>query len=184
MQTPTLPVPFWALVLGGIALVLVVFLSFCTFVPNDDMAPSLYAGDFVLILPVDPAPGDVVALVDPLEPGRWTLRRVKSIGGTVSYEDSSLRINDDPEQILEMGKEDTFLVTQEGGHLCRHLLKPIRWEMAPVTVPTDHVFLAADARDEAVDSRWWGPLPLQAVQGVVKLRIGSPRHPWRSWWES
>jgi hypothetical protein len=48
-------------------------------VPDDEMAPSLFAGDWVVLAPGTPTAGEVVALVDPLDPSRWTLRRVEAI---------------------------------------------------------------------------------------------------------
>jgi signal peptidase I len=153
-------------------------------VPDDDMAPTLLAGDLVIILPIEARLGDVVAVVDPLDPARWTLRRVQTIGGAIRYEDGIYYASDvEPPGVLEMGRDTDRVVRTEGPHLVRLAPRAVRWELPEETVPDYAAFLGADARDEAVDSRWWGPMPLQALQGVVVLRIGVPNHPWRGWFD-
>lgn len=162
------------------ALLLAAVLPRLAFVPDDDMAPSLLAGDLVVLLPVAPRPGDVVALVDPLDPARWTLRRVEAIGGALRYEEGLFFSSAGREPVVEMGRDDAHVTLAEGDHLVRIATRGVRWEMDERGVPDDAAFLGADARDEAVDSRWWGALPLEALQGVVVLRVGAPGHPWRS----
>lgn len=169
---------------GAVALGAALLLPRLAWVPDDEMAPSLLAGDLVLLLPVEARAGDVVAVVDPLDPTRWTLRRVETIGGAVRYEDGVYYTADaEPPGVLEMGRDTERVVRTEGPHLVRLAPGAVRWSLAETGVPEDAAFLGADARDEAVDSRWWGPMPLEALQSVVVLRVGPPRHPWRSWVE-
>ena len=149
-------------------------------VPDDDMAPSLLAGDLVLVGSGTPEKGEVVAVVDPLDPSRWTLRRVETIGGAIRYEAGVFLTGTNP-RTLEMGRDDTFVTRTVDDHLVRVRAREVRWEREPVSVPDDAAFLGADSRDDAVDSRWWGPLPLAALQGRVLLRLGAPGHPWRGW---
>lgn len=174
-----------ALVAGGaVTLVAALLLPRLAWVPDDEMAPSLLAGDLVLVLPVEPRPGDVVAVVDPLDPARWTLRRVETIGGAVRYEDGVCYTSgSEAPRVLEMGRDTEAVVRTEGDHLVRLAPGTVRWSLPETGVPDDSAFLVADARDAAIDSRWWGPVPLAALQGVVALRVGAPRHPWRGWLE-
>ncbi len=167
-------------VLSLLAVAAALVLPRVAIVPDDDMAPSLLAGDLVVIAPGAPAVGDVVPVVDPLDPSRWSFRRVEAIGGAVRYEDGAFHTVDTV-RTLEMGRDEQFATLQEGAHLTRHANRAVRWSMRERGVPDDAAFLGADARDEAVDSRWWGPIPLTAVQGRVALRIGAPGHPWRGW---
>ncbi|MDP2304551.1 MAG: S26 family signal peptidase [Pseudomonadota bacterium] len=169
---------------GLCALSAALLLPLLAWVPDDEMAPSFLAGDLVVILPVEARAGDVVAIVDPLDPARWTLRRVETIGGAVRYEDSVFHTaGADAPRVLEMDRNTARVVRSEGSHLVELAARPVRWELSEAGVPEDAAFLGADARDAAMDSRWWGPVPLQALQGVVALRIGVPGHPWRGWTE-
>jgi hypothetical protein len=152
-------------------------------VPDDEMAPTLLAGDLVLILDQPPHQGNVVAILDPLDPTRWTLRRAEGFGGAIRYTDGVFHTDGEPVRVLEMGRDDTHFVLHQQGHLVRHLKRPVRWDMEERGIADDSVFLGADARDEGVDSRWWGPVPLLQVQGVVVLRAGVPTHAWRGWVE-
>ncbi len=150
-------------------------------VPDNEMAPTLLAGDLVLVLPGTPVAGVVVAVVDPLDNSRWTFRRVETVGGAVRYDDGVFRTGGDRESVVEMGIEGDFHVLFQEGHLVRQSTRAVHWEMDEVGVADDAAFVSADARDEAVDSRWWGAIPLDAVRGLVRLRVAAPQHPWRGW---
>lgn len=166
---------------GGILLLGLAVGRFVTRVPDDDMAPSLLRGDWIVVLPMAPTRGDVVAVLDPLDPSRWTLRRVETIGGSITYDGGAYVVNGDPEPVLDMGRDEVSLTLQEGPHLTQHLTRAVRWEMGDTPVPETSVFLGADARDTAVDSRWWGSMPVALLQGVVAVRVGVPTHRWRGW---
>ncbi len=166
--------------LAALALAAGLVLPRLAVVPDDEMAPSLLAGDLVLLGGGTPTKGEVVAVVDPLDPSRWTLRRVETIGGAIRYE-AGVYLTGNTPRTLEMGRDDTYVTRTVDDHLVRLRAREVRWEMEPVGVPDDAAFLGADSRDDAMDSRWWGPLPLAALQGRVLLRIGAPGHPWRSW---
>jgi signal peptidase I len=169
-------------VFGGIGLATVCVLPFLAWVPDEEMAPSFLAGDLVLILPVDAHDGDVVAVVDPLDPSRWTLRRVITVGGAVRYEDGVYyTASAEPPRVLDMDRGADEIVRTEDAHLVRYTRQPVRWTLDETPVAEGTAFLGADARDVAMDSRWWGAVPLQALQGVVAVRVGKPTHPWRGW---
>ena len=134
----------------------------------------------MLILPLAPRVGDVVAVVDPLDAERWTLRRVEAIGGAVSYDGGTFRTSEQRKvKLLDMGEYLGRPVHLEGEHLVLRAAAPTRMTVTDVGVPDDSAFLGADDRDGALDSRWWGPVPLGALRGVVFARVGSPATPWR-----
>ena len=150
------------------------------FEPFPRPASSILAGDFVVLGPGPAREGDVVAIVDPLDSSRWTLRRVESDGGTIRYDEGGYGGEDGPVEVLEMGRAEQVLTLQEGDHLVRRDTRAVAWEMAEVPVATGTLFLGADDRDRAMDSRWWGAVPAEAAQGVVLVRFGAS-HTWRGW---
>jgi len=159
------------------------------------MTPSLQAGDRVWISPwTTPLPGDVIVLNDPLDPSTNILRRVLATGGqTIRYDEGAIRVGSRRLRKQAMGDSGDHLVAQETlwakkparGHqwLTQQKAYPAtRWSAEPVTVPEGHLYLLADNRDLSIDSRWWGTIPIDLVQGVVRFRVGA-KHKWRTEWE-
>ena len=164
-------------------------------VVGTDMAPSFLSGDRVWISPwAEPLPGDVVVIQDPLDPNNTILRRVLAIGGqTIRYDEDTIRVGNRRLRKQAMGDSGDHLVAQETlwakkpqlGHqwLTQQLAYPgTRWSTDPVVVPDEHLYLLADNRDRALDSRWWGAIPANLALGVVRLRLGA-KHTWRTEWE-
>ena len=175
--------------------VLALGLSSSNRVVGSDMEPSFLAGDRVWVSPWSaPVPGDVVLIEDPLDPGNVILRRVLAVGGqSIRYDEGSIRVGNRRLRKQAMGDSGDHLVAQETlwakkpevGHqwLTQQVAHPAsRWTADPVDVPEMHLYLLADNRDLAVDSRWWGSIPAERVQGVVRLRLGA-KHKWRTEWE-
>lgn len=149
-------------------------------ITDADMAPSLAPGDWVLLGPGSPALGDVVALDDPAWPGRQVLRRVLGVAGlTVGVDDGLVVAEDDRLRIREMGRDErTLVLTEDDGYLIRRSLSRDRGHTPQTTVPPDHLWLLADNRVDALDSRWWGTVSQDRVDQVVWLRFGEPGQ-WR-----
>lgn len=176
------------LLLGGLAAATV------RTVGSDEMSPSILADERVMILPLTPIRGDVVVLRDPLDPERLVLRRAIADGGKrVRYEDGELRVDIKRIRQKEMGEQGDYRVSQEtmwskpparaNNWLLRYKKEPVRWKAEPVLVPEGSWYLLADDRDGALDSRWWGPIPLERIEGVVRARLGTadewrPRVQW------
>lgn len=171
-----------ALVVAILLLVAGALARFVGRVPDDEMAPSLLPGDLILVLPLAATEGDVVAVVDPLASARWTLRRVEAIGGAARYDGRVFRTSNRPKtRLLDMGRYRDRPVHLEGPHLVLRALEPTEKVTPEVGIPDDAAYLGADNRDDALDSRWWGPVPLTALRGVVVARLGLPTTPWRGW---
>ena len=131
---------------------------------------------------------------DPLDPNNTILRRELAIGGqTIRYDEDTIRVGNRRLRKQAMGDSGDHLVAQETlwakkpqlGHqwLTQQLAYPgTRWSTDPVVVPDEHLYLLADNRDRALDSRWWGAIPANLALGVVRLRLGA-KHTWRTEWE-
>lgn len=150
-------------------------------VADGDMEPSLRPGDWVLYGPAPVGFGDVVALADPLDPGRIILRRVLGLPGQrVEFHGHRVRVGEEPvEQELmgDWGEESALM--EEDAWLVAFSNRASLQRREPVEVPAGALFLAADRRDLALDSRWWGPVPRALIRGVVLLRLG-PADVWRA----
>ena len=177
---------------GGLALLLIgLGLLPMRTVRGDEMAWSIQDGDKLWILPMRVRKADVVLLADPLDPARTVLRRaVAGPGDKVDWEDGGLRINGKRMRQTEMGEDGDYKVVQEviwskpparaNNFLPRSLrgLKAQWTTKGTVVVPEGHWYLLAEDRDGALDSRFWGPVPEGAIEGVARLRVGG-RDVWR-----
>jgi len=149
-------------------------------VASDDMAPSIAPGDWVLLGPGEAHLGDVVRLQDPLDAERWVLRRVLAEPGQrIGFRAHQPRLDDQALKHVVMGDRDGELILMENSAwLLAVSLDSTRLRIDPSTVPAEQLYLVADHRDVALDSRSWGPIPDAAVE-KVHLRIG-PADVWRS----
>lgn len=164
-------------------------------VPTADMQPSLHEGDLIWLSQSPPQPGAVVLIKDPHDADRVYLRRVMAMAGdsVQPLPNGALRVNGKTIRQRDMGADTPFRVYQENiwssdkapfQYLVQRLIEaPQAMPQDPSILPPDTLYVMSDNRDIAVDSRWWGPVPIDHVMGVVKFRIGSS-HEWRSYWSS
>ena len=121
-------------------------------VTGDSMAPTLRAGDVVLIDKMDrrPARGDLVTFTPPGEGGLSVKRVVGVAGDVVAIRDALLYVDDQlvPESYVDHESIDALY-------------------FGPVTVQQDTVLVLGDRRAVSVDSRDYGPVPLADVEGRV-----------------
>jgi signal peptidase I len=121
-----------------------------------------------------PKRGDIIAFMYPLnEYTDYTKRVIGLPGDVIEIEGSTLRING---KIIEKTKieEDEYNVIYEENlfgvvHKIQHTkigLEKYRTEM----VPSGHIFVMGDNRNNSSDSRVWGMLPIENVTGKLILR--------------
>ena len=158
-----------------IAIVLALFIR--TFViqafkiPSGSMKPTLLVGDHILVnkfiygikLPFtdkvvislsEPERWDVVVFKFPLDTRKDYIKRVIGLpGDTVELVDKQLLINGRP-------TEDPHASYLLSGNMRKY---------GPVTVPTGHLFVMGDNRDESSDSRVWGFVPRPYLKGKAFL---------------
>jgi signal peptidase I len=140
-------------------------------IPSGSMKPTLLVGDHILVnkfiygvkLPLtdktiielgQPKRGDVVVFKYPLDTSKDYIKRVIGLAGDeVGLRNKKLYVN---------GKlmKDIHARYSSFGNLRN---------FGPVTVPSDHIFVMGDNRDESSDSRVWGFVPLSFVKGKAFL---------------
>ncbi|MGL5865857.1 MAG: signal peptidase I [Dermatophilaceae bacterium] len=128
-------------------------------VASGSMTPTIAAGSYVLVDHLGPrlrgyARGDVVALSSPVD-GSLLLKRVAGVAGDdVAVQDGVLHVDGAPVVEPWVDPRDVDSVYDEVG-----------------VVPQGHVAVLADHRPQAADSRTFGPVPLDALQGRVVLAL-------------
>ncbi len=134
-------------------------------IPSGSMLPTLQLQDRILVEKVRPrfrqplTTGTIVVFHPPAalraagyDPGAALIKRVVAVGGDrVAVSAGQLRRNDIPVQ--ESWRSE-----------------PMDYELAPLTVPPDHVLVLGDNRNASLDSHLWGPLPVEDVIGTAIWR--------------
>ncbi len=143
-------------------------------IPSGSMLPTLQVGDHILVnkflygirLPfagtrlvplTDPRRGDVVVFTYPVDPSKDFIKRVIGVAGDV------VEIRDKHVYINGQAWEDPHAYFVDGPALVRG--SSTRDNFGPVTVPPGHVFVMGDNRDRSYDSRFWGFVSLQEIEG-------------------
>lgn len=129
-------------------------------IPTESMVPTLEAGDRVLANKfvysfTNPGRGDIVVFggVDGEE--ETLIKRVVGVAGDkILVQDGVLFVNGDPQKEPYLNKEF-----------------PSRDSYGPVAVPEGYVFLMGDNRGNSSDSRVFGPVPLENLEGKAFLRF-------------
>lgn len=129
-------------------------------VPSRSMAPTVEAGDTILVTPYHfssrPERGDIIVFESPLDPDELMVKRVVAVAGDLV--DSRL------------GR------VRIGGHTLSepYVARPASsGAIEAQIVPADSYFVLGDNRDESLDSRSWGVVPRSLVVGRARLVLWS-----------
>ncbi|MCG2624600.1 signal peptidase I [Arthrobacter sp. I2-34] len=124
-------------------------------VASDSMAPTLENGSLVFVFKPGPVvsgvhAGDLVVFRSPAD-GTPVIKRVVAVGGQqLEVQDAVLYVNS-----VRMHEPFVDPATIDGTYY-------------PVTeVPPGTVFVMGDNRERSIDSRDYGPIPLEAIEGLV-----------------
>lgn len=143
-----------------VAVILRVFVIGVYVVPTGSMLDTIQEGDMLVGEKVSlkfssPTRGDVVTFDSPLEPGTTLIKRVMACGGqTIDLIDGRVYVDgvalDEP---YTEGKPTASLSDIQGSAGITY----------PYTVPEGYVFAMGDNRTNSLDSRYFGPVSLDAV---------------------
>ena len=161
-----------------IALFLRTFVIQAFKIPSRSMVPTLLVGDHLLVnkfiygvkipflrktlIPVtDPERGDIIVFIYPKDRSKDFIKRVIGVGGdTIEIKNKKIFLN---------GRE----YTDSHGIYSDNVIYPgsiqPRDNFGPVTVPQGELFVMGDNRDESADSRYWGFVDLQDVEGKALI---------------
>ncbi len=198
--------PVWRAVRGvlewakSVSLAVLLFLLVRAFlveafkIPTGSMEGTLLVGDFLLVnklvygaevpftnrrLPAvqQPAHGDVIVFVFPVDPTKDFVKRLVGLpGDTLAMENGTLIRNGESllEPYVVHSEPDTdpageefrwqrdFLVRRATVPVSYH---PSRNNWGPLVVPAGHYFVLGDNRDNSLDSRYWGFVPDSLLRG-------------------
>jgi signal peptidase I len=146
-------------------------------IPSASMLPTLQIGDYLLVNKVRyglrlpgfrralvtygaPQPGDVIVFRDPRDPAADYVKRVVAVAGeVVEIRDKEVLVNGEPREIPSAYFTEQWYVHEDGP----------RDNFGPTRVPPGHVFVLGDNRDQSVDSRYWGFVDRDDVEGKALL---------------
>jgi signal peptidase I len=168
----------------AILLAIVIALFIRTFViqaykiPSGSMKPTLLIGDHILVskfnygvrLPLirskiipfgTPKRGDIVVFIYPKDRSKDFIKRLIGLpGDTIEILDKQIIING-------------LLWNDSYGVHTDNMVIPgavqVRDNFGPITVPEDSLFVMGDNRDESLDSRFWGFVPIKDVLGKALI---------------
>lgn len=160
-------------------------------VPSASCYPTIVPNDRILVnkhayTKKDPERGDLVVHINPLNRHMNYIKRVVAVAGdTIEMKDNRLYINGKelPQRklpdstlnnirITERGieiKGEAFEETNSNAKYNIFLMGPIHdkrlVDFEKITVPEHHCFVLGDNRNNSIDSRQFGPIPLATIIG-------------------
>lgn len=143
------------------------------------MEPNYNNGDRVLVEKVsgDPEPGDVIILEAPVD-GIDVIKRVIGVGGDrIAVQEGVIIRNGEPVPQRIVG-EGTDVSSASAVTCLEETLAGLTYRVQrtregrltdepETTVPEGHLYVVGDHRHRSNDSRYFGPVPLDAVEGKV-----------------
>jgi signal peptidase I len=132
-------------------------------IPSASMVPTLKYGDRVLVNKfiyrfTEPERGDVIVFKSVQGDDQDLIKRVVGVpGDEITVRGGRLFVNGEPQREPYVNKK-----------------LPDRSFYAPTTVPKDHVFAMGDNRANSQDSRVFGPVPKENIEGEAFLRFWPP----------
>jgi signal peptidase I len=133
------------------------------YIPSESMIPTLRVGDRVLVNKfiyrfTEPERGDILVF-ESVEGGSEDLiKRVVAVpGDTIAVRRGKVVLNGERQSEPYVNKK-----------------YPDRSFSPPTTIPKGHVFMMGDNRANSRDSRFFGPVPKEKIEGEAFLRFWPP----------
>jgi signal peptidase I len=157
------------------------------YIPSESMVPTLLVGDRVLVNKfiyrfTEPDRGDIVVFQSveggELPPPRNPVERVLDLFGGASgvpaeapREDLIKRVIGVPGDTIAVRRGTLYVNGEPQKEPYVNNRFPDRSSAAPTNVPDGHVFAMGDNRANSRDSRFFGSVPIQNVEGEAFLRF-------------
>lgn len=166
-------------------------------VPTSSMLPNLWVGDFILAWKIPyglriegfrenkigvwktPERGEIFVFRHPNAPSVHYVKRVVALpGDRIEIKKNHLFLNNVAAEYLNIQSPDSFsseyyeirkekIFNQERDVL--FFPNNEQGDFGPLVVPPDHVFVLGDNRDTSEDSRYWGVVSTNDLEGKVTL---------------
>lgn len=154
---------------GSLFIVIYLFIMMPNQVKGASMEPTFQSGDYILTSKItyklrSIERGDVVVFKSPKNPDIEYIKRIIGLpGDKILVSNGQVFVNDQP-----LNENYTSAATNlwENGYLR---------ENEPIIVPQNHLFVMGDNRPRSSDSRDFGPIPIESVDGVVFYRYFPPQ---------
>ena len=187
-----------------IALFILAFLVQPYRIPSESMERTLLVGDFLLVDKVPFAPAgmwgwllpyrkvarrDVVVFHFPLDAEEHVVKRVIGVpGDEIALQGGVATVNDkprpEPYDVFERASSDDYRdqfprYTTDDPSVDPHWREQMRGlvDNAHLRVPADTYFVLGDNRNHSRDSRYWGLVPRENIEGTPLLIYFSVREP-------
>jgi signal peptidase I len=143
-------------------------------IPSVSMKPTLLVGDHIVVRMAEGssahALGDLLIVEAPTEPFYLVVKRVAGLPGQrIELKRGHLWIDGQPTSsdgdpgVSQSSSQETLGDRRVAIRPCEASL----CEFGPIVVPPDTVFVLGDNRGASLDSRQWGPLPVDRIRGSV-----------------
>ncbi|NJL24107.1 MAG: signal peptidase I [Calothrix sp. SM1_5_4] len=141
------------------------------------MLPSVWPGDFIVAVKwrlQQPKRGEIVAFQCPAATERICLKRVIAVeGDRVEYSEGKLMVNGR----FSNNRPLSGVIAQESIEGQAWAIWPAPMQAVstePVIVPPRHVYVLNDKRVDNEDSRQWGAVPVELIEGRAMAGLAIP----------